>query len=209
MIEFREITRTSSNEFHEVMEMYVRAFPSRERHPVSVIAERVRLKSNRLYVGSSGNETVFFALLWPLRDTDFVLLDYIATKHTYRNKGIASTFLRTMADELKVKGKHIILEVESPRSGDNRQERERRVAFYRHHGAKELQGINYMLPPLDGNTPTKMILMMLPECEEGKISGDVVRKTIVQMYRELYGRNENDALLGTFVQNIGDTVELI
>ena len=66
-----------------------------------------------------------------------------------------------------------------------------------------------MLPPLDGSTPTEMILMIFPEYGDEKISGALVKNLIIQMYQELYNRHRDDALLGTFVNHIGDTIKLI
>jgi hypothetical protein len=159
--------------------------------------------------GKSNNEITFLALLWPLKKTDFILLDYIATKGTHRGKGIASAFLRELHDRLVNTEKHLILEVENPNFGDQTQEKEKRVTFYKRHGARELKDVRYLLPPLDGKTPTEMILMILPEYRGETISGATVKNVIIQMYRELYNRQGDDALLDTFVHDIGDTIKLI
>jgi len=99
-MDFREINSTNSREFDEAMAIYVQAFPANERHPVSTIGDRVRQGLNRLYVGSTNDEIAFLALLWPLQNTDFILLDYIATKDEHRGKGIASAFLKKLRTEL-------------------------------------------------------------------------------------------------------------
>ena len=207
-MEFREINKTDSSEFQQAMEIYLEAFPANERHPLATIVDRVNQGLSRLYVTSSHGEIAFLALLWPLKETDFVLLDYMATKANHRGQGIASAFLTTLRDELINTGKHLILEVENPQFGDP-QEKERRVAFYKRHGARELEDVKYLLPPLDGTTPTEMILMIFPEYSDEKISGALVKNLIMRMYRELYNRKEDDALLGTFVNHIGDTIKLI
>jgi GNAT superfamily N-acetyltransferase len=208
-MDFREINKTDSSEFGEAMAIYVEAFPANERHPVSIISDRVRQGLNRLYVGSINNEIAFLALLWPLKKSDFILLDYIATKDKHRGKGIASAFLGKLRTELMSANKHLILEVENPNFGDNIQEKKKRVTFYKNHGAKELEGVRYLLPPLDGSTPTEMILMLFPEYEGEKLSSTVVRTIITQIYLELYGRQEDDTLLGTFVHDIANDIKLI
>lgn len=208
-MDFREINKTDSSEFDEAMAIYVQAFPANERHPVSTIGDRVRQGLNRLYIGTTNDEIAFLALLWPLQKTDFILLDYIATKDQHRGKGIASAFLGKLRTELMSAKKHLILEVEDPNFGDDIQERKKRVSFYRRHGAKELEGVRYLLPPLDGSTPTEMILMLFPEYEGEHISSTTVKNVITQIYLELYGRPEDDALLGTFVHDIENHIKLI
>jgi hypothetical protein len=53
-----------------------------------------------------------------------------------------------------------------------------------------------------------MILMMFPEHSGKEIGGPLIKSVIFQIYRELYNRQEDDALLGTFVHDIGDSVKL-
>lgn len=208
-MEFIQIHQTDTSEFNDAMKIYAEAFPANERHAVSIIGERVRRGLNILYVGSLNNEIAFLALLWPLQKTDFILLDYIATKNNHRSKGIASAFLEKLRTELVNNQKHLIIEVENPKFGDNPREKERRVTFYKRHGAKELEGVRYLLPPLDGSTPTEMILMIFPEYEGENIRSVTVRNVITQIYHELYGRQEDDALLNKFVHEIGETIKLI
>lgn len=209
MVEFRETNQTSSREFHDAMDIYVGAFPSNERHPVSVIGERISRGLSKLSVGTVGNEVVFLALLWPLPETDFILLDYLATKDGHRGKGIASAFIRKMQDEVHNAQKYLILEVENPRFGTNTQEREKRVGFYRRLGARELHEVGYLLPPLDGDKPTEMILMILPGDKHKEMSGNLIKRVITKMYRDVYGRDEGDALLSSVIDQIRETVSVI
>ena len=208
-MEFKEINSSDSKEFNGAMEIYTEAFPASERHSVSVISQRVTDGLSKLYVASSDSEITFLALLWPLKATEFTLLDYMATKATHRGKGIASDFLIALREKLKATNQYLILEVENPKFGDKQQEKEKRVTFYKRNGAKELKGVRYLLPPMDGTIPTEMILMVFPEFRSEEIDGAMVRTVIVQIYRELYDRQENDALLGTFVHDIGDRIKLI
>lgn len=208
-MEFKELSTIDSKEFREAMEIYTEAFPASERHSIPVISQRVRDGLSKVYVASSDGEIVFLALLWPLKTTEFILLDYMATKATHRGKGIASTFLTQLREKLRNANNYLIIEVENSKFGDKQEEKEKRITFYKRHGAKELEGIRYLLPPLDGTIPTEMILMIFPEFKGGEISGAAVKKVIVQIYRELYERPEDDALLSTFVHDIGDRIKLI
>src|SRR4026208_1375415 len=114
-MEFREINKTDCGEFDEAMEIYVEAFPANERHAVSIISERVRQGLNILYVGRSDDEIAFIALLWPLKKSDFILLDCIATRDRHRGKGIASAFLGNLRTQLVNSEEYLIMEVENPK----------------------------------------------------------------------------------------------
>ena len=81
--------------------------------------------------------------------------------------------------------------------------------FYKRRGAKIMEGVRYLLPPLAGGEPTEMILMLFPESKNETLSSTVVKNLITQIYRELYGRPEDDALLGTFVHDVGNPIKLI
>jgi len=54
-----------------------------------------------------------------------------------------------------------------------------------------------------------MILMLFPEYEGENISSATVKNVITQIYLELYGRPEDDALLATFVHDIENDIKLI
>jgi len=207
-MEFKEVNQTDSKEFREAMEIYTEAFPANERHSEQLIGQRVRDGLSKLYVASSDDEITFLAMLWPLETTEFILLDYMATKATHRAKGIASAFMTELGKKLRNTRKYLIIEVEDPKFGDRQNEKEKRVKFYKRHGAKVLEGVRYLLPPLDGTVPTEMLLMMFPEHTGKEIGGALIKGVISQIYRDLYHRHEDDALLGAFIHDIGDSVKL-
>jgi|ERR1043165_1372523 GNAT superfamily N-acetyltransferase len=209
MRQFLEIGDPEDAKFAQAMDIYSRAFPQSERHPVEVIKERVCQGLNELFVATIENEVVFMALLWPLKDTEFILLDYMATKDTHQNQGIASAFMNEMRQVLKAKSKYFIMEVENSEYGSNKEERARRISFYKRIGAKEMRDVRYVLPGLDGGTPTEMCLMVYPDYELEVLPGSIVKDLVVRIYRELYGRGTEDPLLLTFFNSIRDQVEMV
>jgi GNAT superfamily N-acetyltransferase len=209
MLDFLHVKDVNSKAFSAAMEIYCGAFPLNEQQPLHVIKERVEKGLSELYIGHADKEIVFMALLWPLKDTDFILLDYMATLHSHRGKSAGSYFLQHITQLLKENNKYFILEAESPAFGNNKEERERRVAFYKRNGAKLLKDVRYVLPGMHGLEPTEMVLLMLPEYKNGNIGGTLVRKLVTQVYGELYNRHAGDDLLETSLQSIKDSVQLI
>ena len=209
MVEFRQLANADDADFAEAIAIYSAEFPQNERHPVELIRERVQKGSCNLHVGYVDSEVVFFALLWPLANTDFVLLDYMATKEDHQNRGIGSSFMKAMRETLVRDNKRFIIEVEDLNDGANKTQRQRRLEFYKRAGAKEMKNVDYILPGLDGTEPTKMKLLVFPAQPHESVTGPLVKNLLVQIYRELYGRDRDDALLGSFINSIGDRVELV
>jgi len=212
MIEFIEIKDADHADFKEAMRIYTESFPPNERHPVETVKHRLENGLYRLYIGKSGNKVVLAALLYPLKNTNFILFDYMAIDKHHRNRGIGTEFVRTLVKSLRKNkaNKYLILEVENPDCGDNREQRRRRLSLYRRLGAKEMKNVRYILPALSGgNSPTEMILMVLPNYNNGKMKGTLARKLIRRVYWELYNRGRNDKLLNKFINDIGDTVKLV
>jgi GNAT superfamily N-acetyltransferase len=209
MTSFGYVTDTTSTQFKAAMEIYCLSFPENERQPVDKIEERVNAGLSDMIVGEKDGKVAFMALLYPLRGTNFILLDYIATAPDYRNQGIGAEFLNNIINSNKADGKYLILEVDDPRFGDNKDNRQRRVRFYQRLGAKILKDVKYLLPPFLSDVPTGMILMMLPAPKEMIINGALVINLIRQIYRELYGRAQDDELLRSIIEGVPEEVELV
>ena len=191
---FTPLRDTVSNDFFAAMRIYTDAFPSYERHPDDVIMQRVNNGSNQLIVGKLGQEVVFMALLWPFTNSSFILLDYMATDSKHRGKKIGARFLEHMTSELTTNRKFFILEVEDPAFGFNQQQRQRRIEFYRSNGAKQLAGVQFTLPALQQGSSTRMILMIFPGWLDSSIDSAKVADLVKRIYKELYNRNEQEAL---------------
>jgi len=211
VLEFREVDQIGNKEFREALSIYTASFPLSGRQPIAVIEKRVVTGREKMFVGCSNQQVLFMALIWPLQNTDFVLLDYMATMRAYRNTGIGTRFLRNIFEIIAVDKKHIIVEVEDPRYADNKQKAQCRVEFYLRNGAKKMKSVSYILPPLSAGAPTRMIVMVLsPEnMSIDELPGETVRGLFVQIFTELYGRAMDDSLLSSFVNDVPPTVKLV
>jgi len=132
----------------------------------------------------------------------------MAVKEGYRNKGIGTKFMKNIFDILGFKNKYLLLEVENPNYGDNIKLKKRRVEFYKRHGARELKGVRYILPPLMGGTSTEMILMIMSGYNGDKIYGELIKDIIMKIYKELSNRDKDDPYLNSFIHDIPSIIEL-
>ena len=204
---FEQISDVANSDFKDAINIYLNSIPAAERQEIDIVKERVATKKEHLLIGRLNGEVVCMALVWPLQNSDFILLDYMAVKETYRNQGIGTSLLKSILSKYCTNNRNIILEVEDPKEAD-KENRSKRVAFYRTNGAKELENVPYLLPPLQGIEPTKMILMLFSNNENTIIEGIVVKKLITQIYAELYCREANDPLLSSFIELVPSTVYL-
>ncbi|NLF89167.1 GNAT family N-acetyltransferase [Candidatus Bathyarchaeota archaeon] len=209
MTEFQKVEDTDSAEFTQALTLYSESIPASERQTVETIKERIRSGKEELYIASIDHRVASMALLYSLEDTQFVLLDYLAVKETYRKRGLGSEFLRNVYEIAGLKNKLIICEVEDPKTGADKEARQRRVYFYRKNGARILKNVRYMLPPLQGSKHNEMILMVISSNRRLLwLSGDAIKEVVAQIYRELYGRGETDPLLVSTLKSIEPQITL-
>lgn len=217
LIEFYEVNDASSREFEAAMKIYVSSFRENERRPIASIVSMLSNGTSRLIVGEEADEIVFMALLYPIKGMPFLLGDYLATSESHRNRGIGKAFVRLVLDETvfdetgnslrPVPFEYFLVQIEYPHDGIDDLANRRRV-FYRRLGMKELKGVKYILPPLQGDRTTDLALMLSSRDDEHFLDGRVVRDLVTRMFKELYNRHESDDLLARTLETIPDQVRL-
>jgi GNAT superfamily N-acetyltransferase len=208
MTEFSQITDVTQKSFDDAMVIYTQAIPPAERQSIDTIKENIQSSKEQLYMGTIDGKVALMALFYPLDGTQFVLLDYMAVKPEYRKHGLGSEFLKNIYRITGLKNRFFLIEVEDPKTGPDQETKQRRVYFYRKNGAKILKQVRYVLPPLQGNTPTDMILLVMAQNRPVWLSGQAIKDTIRQIYIELYHRDESDSLLASFIDKVPKRVDL-
>lgn len=209
LIEFREVTNTHHPDFEEIVRIFQTSFPPEEQFPAEVFARRVQQKRDRAFAGYYNGTVALMAMLHPLPDSDLVLLGYLATDAPYRGRGIGTQFVRYILERLQQNQQYLLLELDHPEYGDDRELRQRRVEFYRRLGAVELKNVRYVLPPLTGDKTTEMILAIAPGYQSKRLSGEQVKKIIADLHIEAYDRDSNDPLLQSLLDEVENSVELV
>ncbi|MCL4344359.1 MAG: GNAT family N-acetyltransferase [Nitrososphaerota archaeon] len=176
------------NELEPAMKIYDSSFPPEEKQPLNVKLKNIQSNKERLYVAVTEEGVAAMALLFTLLD-GFDLLDTLAVKREERGKGIGTGFVKYLSSM----GRQLLLEVEDPSCGERRDQKKLRVMFYRKNGGKLLANVRYILPPLSGGEPTRMILMALTP--RSTLNGATVRRMILKIYTELYGLHAENALV--------------
>ena len=76
----------------------------------------------------------------------------------------------------------------------------RRVTFYEKNGAIKLEGIPYILPPLDDTLPTRQVLMAMNQKTE--LNKNEKHNLVESLYKQLYDRKKGDYFLDQILKDI-------
>ncbi|WP_157604560.1 GNAT family N-acetyltransferase [Solitalea canadensis] len=201
MNRFYEIKDVGSREFLAAMDIYREAFPDYERHAQQVIEDRIVSGRELLFVAVDENNSVgLMALVWDLKGTDFIVLDYLAVASSTRGQGIGGQFMEFINQWVLEHNKILLFEIEHPDYGTNTEQRLKRLVFYERYGAKKIEKLIYYLPNLAEGAPKEMLLMTIPPV---KISAELLKQAVGEIYLHLYGLNEEHDLVKRFNQQIG------
>jgi len=207
-VEFHQIVNTEEDYFLQAIQIYEEAFPANEKQSLDLIKNRILERKSKLVVGIINSEVVCMSLLWEFDSLDFVLLDYMAVSKNHRNNNLGTQLFQYLSNIIRGINKYMIIEVENHLFGNNSIERKRRINFYIQNGAYVLDNVNYILPSLDGTSPTEMLLMISPKYKSNYINSELVKDLISRLYIELYKRNENDLVLIKILKQLPNKIIL-
>ena len=206
MIEFSVVLDIASAEFKDAMEIYLEAFPDNERQPLDKIKYRVEQGYSSLIIAKRDKAVAGFSLLCPFRDLHFGLLDYMAVEKGQRSLGTGSKLFAKTYEFLKkdASSSFLLLEIEDPALGSSPERAMRlgRVRFYERLGARVVANFRYLLPPLAGNSPTNMLLMVYAEGNQVTLDSEALADFVTAVYGKVYERDEDDPYLRQILENL-------
>ena len=206
--EFITVSDIASPELKDVIEIYYEAFPENEREPPDKIKRRIMDSEYDLLVVKRNNTVVGFSLLYVFERLFFGLFHYMAVRKECRNLGIGSRlFCKTYEhfEKATPSGKFLLLEVEDPAYGtpSERSLRLRRQKWYERLGASTIVNFEYFLPPMSADYPTEMLLMVYAGHDQIDVNEDVLRRMLIAVYEEVYGRRADDPYLRRMLKSLG------
>lgn len=131
--DYRLVSADTAVQLEQVEALYMRAFPAAERKPFSVIL-RTRAKGKAEILTIESADGAFAGEAITVQCGSLVLVDYLAVSEEMRGQGVGSAALRLLRE--RYAGKIVFLEIESTKEADvpNREQREKRKAFYLRNG---------------------------------------------------------------------------
>jgi GNAT superfamily N-acetyltransferase len=207
-IEFRQILTPDHPDFHAAIALYEQTFPAQERIPIAWVRRELTSGATQLWGGYVAQELAAIALVDFLPESNAMLLGYLATTPHLRNLKLGSRLLEHVIALAKARSQLLILELEHPEVGADRDLRRRRVAFYQRFGAKILKDIIYVLPALDGRNRTQMLLMVVDPDQRRYLPQAFVRQFVRELYTRIYHQDPSDPIFD-WVTGIAADVELM
>ena len=188
-----------SDDLAQSIRIYISSFPSNETRSPEKVVNMLNDKNYQLYVACHNYSVIGISLLYVFQYLDIGYLDYIAVKSDYQGKGVGKVLFGFNLHELErliSEAKGLLLEVQ--RDVANLQDnalRKNRVQFYMQLGAKILDGVDYILPPLQSESvPENMYLVMRPLKNIDFLSKESILQYISSIYSIIYQYQSDDIL---------------
>lgn len=126
-----EFTFAKESQWAQIKEIYLEAFPKRERKPYFILRHSVKKKKAVVMTAAENNQLLGFAVLIPYQN--MVMVDYLAVSSKIRSKGTGSYIMENICKHFT--DKKIVLLIERPDdTAANQQQRLARRRFYLKNG---------------------------------------------------------------------------
>lgn len=126
-----ELKEVDVKQWVEIKEIYMEAFPERERKPFFTLKHSVKKGKAVLMVAMEGNQLLGFVVLIPYKD--MVMVDYLAVSSKIRSKGTGSFIMKNVCRQYA--DKKIVLLIECLDDvAENKEQRAARRRFYLKNG---------------------------------------------------------------------------
>lgn len=126
-----EFTLAREHQWPEIKEIYLEAFPKRERKPIAVLRRSVKNGKALIMTAKEGEQLLGFTVLIPYEE--MIMVDYLAVSSKVRSRGTGSFLMEQVCRQFS--DKKIVLLIE--RLDENAENREQRIArrrFYLKNG---------------------------------------------------------------------------
>ena len=126
-----EFTSVKKQQWSEIKEIYMEAFPKCERKPFFLLRQSIKRKKAVLAVAAEGNQLLGFTVFAVYKD--MVMIDYLAVSSKIRSRGTGSRILEHICGQFP--DKKIVLLIERVDDmAENCQQRTARRRFYLKNG---------------------------------------------------------------------------
>jgi GNAT superfamily N-acetyltransferase len=192
--------------------IYEASFLPEERDDTGLLLARVLDGTRDCYLAVDGERLLGLAVVLMLSGCPIAFLEYLAVGPEVRNAGIGGRILdhvhRELADTAWPVVEGLIFEVDGPedaRDTSERDLRERRIGFYRRHGAVVVDGArSYRAPAPSGDSLLSYLLMWLPVVPGmSPPAGTDLKTCVTSIFTQSYELREDTGIVRDLVAGIG------
>jgi GNAT superfamily N-acetyltransferase len=201
----REVT-----EFAGLVRVYEASLAAGERKSTMALRAMLARPEYVFLVAMEEARVVGIAIAIGLIGSDAALLEYMAVNAEFRGRGVGAALFAAVAERPEFAERFLMVEVDSDREESSEQEqRGRRKVFYRRLGARELDGLRYMMPPVNAAAPPPMELLAYGRELPGCIEKERVRRWLEGCYAQVYGVAAGDPRIDAMLDGCADCIPLL
>jgi GNAT superfamily N-acetyltransferase len=158
----------------------------------------------RFVVAKRDEDIIGVAVSWAPENSDMWLFEYGAVIPEERGKQIGSHLLLASRSLIGIQ-KTALIEADADTGTEDQQ---RRLRFYSRLGARQISGLDYILPLEAFGRPPPMILLAMAHPDITGLSVVVVEDWLRRIYYEVYGKGLDDPRLARMIDPLPDEVML-
>ena len=202
-IRWEEISFEQKDLLDDVFQLYDQSLPKEVREPHDILLRGLEIAKSsfpnqfHFLIGLEGSELVSFACFHYLAEVNTGFLVYLITAPNVRSRGIGSYTLRKIEEILNkdasLTGYHslkaLVLEVERQELAHTEDEKEdclKRNLFYERNGFKAYTEIDYIQPPLNGETTGVPLNLFMKDFQYTQWTREEAIRVIHSMYQKKY-----------------------
>lgn len=208
----RPLSSESEREFEALVRIYEDVLPASERKDRQALRAMLARDDCVFSIGELGGEIAGFAIRTALAATKADLLEYMGVARTKQGRGVGRALFAAVAQASAGHDRLLLLEVDSEAEDvgpAERRRRERRKAFYRELGCREVSALAYVMPNLHGVEPPRMNLLLCGRDLPAAVSKAEVRRWLEAIYAEVYGRDADDPRIGAMLSGLPEAASVI
>jgi GNAT superfamily N-acetyltransferase len=196
--------------FEGLLRIYAEALPPSECKSPDALRSMIARPEYFFLAAIDESGVIGFSIAIALADSDAALLEYIAVDAAHRGSGIGSALFRATVEHPAFCTRLVLGEVESDTAGHGDAEiRARRKHFYRQLGARQIEGLVYIMPPVNTSLPPPMDLFLCGSRQPPTVAKSRVRAWLAACYAQVYGLPPGDSRIDMMLDGLPQTIHLI
>lgn len=205
-----QLTSGTDPRFAALLNIYTAAFPPEERKPVSWLRTMLHSPAYRFLLAQHREQVLGFAILFRSETTPIALLEYLAVHPDARGEGVGRWLFNQVVNVTGTTQCPLLIETESDRASTPGQaERHRRKQFYRSGGAREIDGLRYLMPQVSTSPPPAMELLIHAQPQPATVPLADLRQWLQALYAEVYGQGHADGRLLDMLGNLPPSIAVL
>lgn len=209
-VSVRRVLSARDAVFDQLVEIYTEAITPGGRKSIARLGEMIQDASYFFLAGLRSESVVGFAIIRAFDGSDAALLEYLAVARGCRDHGIGSALLRQIMNLDSLSSRFLLAEVDSDRKRSAEQaECTRRKRFYGRLGWKEIDQLEYIMPPVSDTSPPAMDMLVYSRALPAWIERERLRQWLECCYDEVYGQHADDPRIREMTSRLPAQLQLI